>query len=133
MRVIAVANTKGGAGKTTVATHLAAYFARQGASVGLSDLDKQRCADGWIERRPADLPRIRAVELPDDPRDLSKKVDVLVIDVPAGAKRECTEALVLVSHAVVRNELFHHRETILGRIRAVPGCEGVKGINLRMG
>ena len=40
---------------------------------------------------------------------------------------------VLVSHAVVRNELFHHRETILGRIRAVPGCEGVKGINLRMG
>jgi hypothetical protein len=41
--------------------------------------------------------------------------------------------LVLVSHAVVRNELFHHRETILGRIRAVPGCEGVKGINLRMG
>jgi chromosome partitioning protein len=101
MRVIAVANTKGGAGKTTVATHLAAYFARQGASVGLSDLDKQRCADGWIERRPADLPRIRAVELPDDPRDLSKKVDVLVIDVPAGAKRERTEALVLVSHAIV--------------------------------
>jgi hypothetical protein len=41
--------------------------------------------------------------------------------------------LVLVSHAVVRNELFHHRDIILGRIRAVPGCEGVKGINLRMG
>lgn len=40
---------------------------------------------------------------------------------------------VLVSHAVVRNELFHHRELIVGRIRAVPGCEGVKGINLRMG
>jgi hypothetical protein len=41
--------------------------------------------------------------------------------------------LVLVSHAVVRNELFHHREMIVGRIREVPGCEGVKGINLRMG
>lgn len=40
---------------------------------------------------------------------------------------------VLVSHAVVRNELFHHRELIVGRIREVPGCEGVKGINLRMG
>jgi hypothetical protein len=34
---------------------------------------------------------------------------------------------------VVRNELFHHREEIARRIRALPGCEGVKSINLRAG
>ncbi len=41
--------------------------------------------------------------------------------------------LVLVSHAVVRNELFHHRQTIVERIRELPGCEHVKEINLRNG
>lgn len=41
--------------------------------------------------------------------------------------------LVLVSHAVVRNELFHHRQTIVDRIRKLPGCEGVKELNLRSG
>ncbi len=40
---------------------------------------------------------------------------------------------VLASHAVVRNELFHHRKTILERIRQLPGCAHVKGINLRAG
>lgn len=40
---------------------------------------------------------------------------------------------VLVKHAVVRNELFLHRETILERIRALPACGGVKGLNIRAG
>jgi hypothetical protein len=40
---------------------------------------------------------------------------------------------VLASHAVVRNELFHHREEIVARIRKLPGCEHVKAINLRTG
>ena len=41
--------------------------------------------------------------------------------------------LVLAAHSVVRNELFHHREEIARRIRALPGCEGIKSINLRSG
>ena len=40
---------------------------------------------------------------------------------------------VLVSHAVVRSELFHHRAEIVERIRQLPGCEGVKSLNLRTG
>ncbi len=39
--------------------------------------------------------------------------------------------LVLVAHPVVRNELFHHRQTIVSRIQRLPGCEGVKELNLR--
>lgn len=39
--------------------------------------------------------------------------------------------VVLVSHAVVRNELFMHRDTILQKIRKLPGCAEIKGINLR--
>jgi hypothetical protein len=41
--------------------------------------------------------------------------------------------LVIAAHSVVRNELFHHREEIVRRIRALPGCEGVKSLNIRAG
>jgi hypothetical protein len=40
---------------------------------------------------------------------------------------------VLVSHAVVRNELFFHREVILEKIQKLPGCDHVKELNLRAG
>lgn len=40
---------------------------------------------------------------------------------------------VLASHAVVRNELFLHRDKIVERIRQLQGCEHVKAIYLRAG
>jgi hypothetical protein len=41
--------------------------------------------------------------------------------------------LVLVSHSVVRNELFHHRKTIVERLRQLPGCDHVRDLLLRAG
>jgi len=41
--------------------------------------------------------------------------------------------VVLVSHAVVRNELFMHKESILEKLRKVPGCTAIKGLALRTG
>ncbi|PAW85371.1 MAG: hypothetical protein B9S28_04390 [Opitutia bacterium Tous-C10FEB] len=41
--------------------------------------------------------------------------------------------VVLVSHAVVRNELFLHRQSILEKLRKVPGCTAIKGLALRTG
>ncbi len=40
---------------------------------------------------------------------------------------------VLAGHAVVRNELFHHRKTIVERIRKLPGCSHVRELNVRAG
>ncbi|MBI2497058.1 MAG: DUF721 domain-containing protein [Opitutae bacterium] len=40
---------------------------------------------------------------------------------------------VLVSHAVVRNELFQHRESILEKLKRLPGCAHIKGLSLRTG
>jgi hypothetical protein len=40
---------------------------------------------------------------------------------------------VLASHAVVRNELFHHRKLIVEKIRQLPGCGHVREINVRAG
>ena len=46
---------------------------------------------------------------------------------------ERNRLIVLASHSVVRNELFLHRDEILQRIRAVPGCADVKSLLLRGG
>lgn len=50
-RVIALLNQKGGAGKTTLATHLAGEFALQGLEVTLLDADPQGSALDWAHRR----------------------------------------------------------------------------------
>jgi chromosome partitioning protein len=50
-KVIALLNQKGGAGKTTLATHLAGEFAMQGQRVTLLDADPQGSALDWAQRR----------------------------------------------------------------------------------
>jgi len=49
------------------------------------------------------------------------------------ARLERNMLTVLAAHAVVRNELFHHRAEIVERIRKLPGCENVKALSLRSG
>jgi hypothetical protein len=46
---------------------------------------------------------------------------------------ERNRLVVTASHSVVRNELFHHREQIVARIRQLAGCETIKSLNLRSG
>ena len=41
--------------------------------------------------------------------------------------------IVLAGHAVVRNELFIHRKTIVERIQKLPGCAQVKELHIRAG
>jgi len=41
MRHIMVLNPKGGCGKSTLATNLASYYAKQGKKVALADYDPQ--------------------------------------------------------------------------------------------
>jgi len=51
---------------------------------------------------------------------------------PARIERE-RSLVVLASHSVVRNELFHHRLLILGKVQKLPGCDHVREINIRAG
>lgn len=80
-----VTNPKGGSGKTTLATNLAAYFAHRGLSVLLNDLDRQASSLDWLTRRPENLPEILGAT------KKSKKntsPEIQVIDSPAGLKGE---------------------------------------------
>jgi chromosome partitioning protein len=85
MPVFVVANPKGGAGKSTLATNLAGWLARQGHAVVLGDLDRQQSARQWLALRPAQLPPIAALEQgEDDVLRPPKGSTHLVLDTPAG-------------------------------------------------
>lgn len=51
MRTLALVSQKGGAGKTTLALHLAVAAHRAGLQVAIADLDPQSSAWKWSERR----------------------------------------------------------------------------------
>jgi chromosome partitioning protein len=103
MRSVLVANAKGGVGKTTAATTLAAALAVRGARVALADADRQRSALRWLKARPesaatvATLDWSRAKEIGETPPGL----DWLIIDAPGALRGERAETLVAEADAVV--------------------------------
>ena len=56
MKAVAIISQKGGAGKTTIALHLATAAALEGRNTAIIDLDPQASAANWSDRREADLP-----------------------------------------------------------------------------
>lgn len=101
MRTVLIANPKGGSGKTTLATNLAGYFAKRGRHVVLSDMDRQRSATSWLERRPDHLPLIHAHDGRGKRLD-SLSADWTIIDSPAGLHGDrLSEAVKLADWVIV--------------------------------
>jgi len=61
MPVIAVVNRKGGSGKSTIATHIAAYCAHRGIGVMLGDVDRQQSTRSWLKLRDQRHPHAKAI------------------------------------------------------------------------
>lgn len=61
MRRIVLLNPKGGSGKTTLATNLAAYYASRSFGTTLIDFDPQASSSRWLRARPATLPAIHGI------------------------------------------------------------------------
>ena len=102
MRHIMVLNSKGGCGKSTIATNLAGMYAVEGQSVALADYDPQRSALDWLDARPADAAPITGLNAAEDGlKKLPRSSDVLIIDAPAR------------SHGPELTNLVKHAETII--------------------
>lgn len=109
MRHVMVMNSKGGCGKSTLATNIATYFAMEGYKVALADYDPQRSSLDWLALRPGDLPKITGIAAADEGlRGAPRDTEILVIDAPAR------------THGSEMNELVRRAETILVPVMPSP-------------
>ena len=58
---IVIVNPKGGCGKSTIATNLAAHYAQVGPTPAVMDFDPQGSSMAWLARRPRDVPEIHGI------------------------------------------------------------------------
>lgn len=131
---VLVSNIKGGCGKTTIATNLAAAFACGGLKTVLADVDRQRSSLGWLKLRAGEAAAIEGVDWRRDAGDLPPQVQRLVIDAPAAMKMKHVDALLAEADLVVVPVLpsvFDEDSTayFLERLEALkPVRKGRKGV-----
>jgi chromosome partitioning protein len=103
MRSILVTNAKGGCGKSTIATNLAAYYASEGFETTLADFDPQLSALSWLEERPEGFATITGLAGFDTGlRNLPRNTEYLIIDAPARSHgRELSELVKRAESIVV--------------------------------
>lgn len=92
-RVIVVGNEKGGAGKSTIATHVAVALMHAGASVATLDLDRRQLSmahffanrRSWAKANDVSLPMNQMLEAdaPEDlPEALTAETHFIIVDTP---------------------------------------------------
>ncbi|MGD8407575.1 MAG: AAA family ATPase, partial [Thiohalophilus sp.] len=93
MQRILVLNSKGGCGKTTIASNLASLYACYGFSTALMDYDPQGSSMRWHSQRPKDKPAIHGVRAWQRPNGgqtmawqlrLPPETERVILDAPAG-------------------------------------------------
>ena len=110
MTRILVLNSKGGCGKTTIATNLASYYASQGATTALVDNDPQASSTKWLSLRPNEKQEIYGVPAYARPRSgvtlswhrrVLPGTERIIIDAPAGIMGQSLQELVRQVDAVI--------------------------------
>lgn len=99
MPIVAIINQKGGAGKSTIAVHLARWLQKQKESVLVVDADAQCSSSKWLERLEQDIP-YEILQAPDVLLDelpkLASSYEWVIVDGPA-ALSETTRAVILTA------------------------------------
>lgn len=94
MEQVFIANPKGGCGKTTIATQLASYYAKQHKRVLLVDHDAQKSSSDWLRGRPDSLPKIECVIASVGEKIAFNNADYVVHDMPAAWSLEHVEDII---------------------------------------
>jgi chromosome partitioning protein len=110
MRTILVINSKGGCGKTTVATNLASYYATAAqARVAISDYDPQGSSLQWLKLRPPHLARIHGANGTAQKAHLLRtlqtwipnETEIQLIDAPGAVKGLVLQEVVAKADSIV--------------------------------
>ena len=95
--IIALVNSKGGVGKSTIAGNLVAWLHERGHSAILVDCDSQQSSSEWIGEALPDLPIVRlatADEVLDELPVLRNEADFVICDGP-GSQTETSRSLLM--------------------------------------
>jgi len=93
---VVILNPKGGCGKSTLATNLAACYAMRGTTPAVMDYDPQGSTMAWLERRSADLPAIHGIAAYKKSMQATRSwqlrvpndTDTLLVDSPASVNHD---------------------------------------------
>jgi len=97
-----VLNSKGGCGKSTIATNLASYYASEGKRVALVDYDPQASSLDWLASRPDSRAEIVSIDgAKDGLTHLPRNTEIVIEDAPAR------------SHGAELTDLVRHAETLI--------------------
>ena len=101
MRSIMVLNSKGGSGKSTVATNLASYYATQGNKVILVDLDPQASSLDWLKARPSGRSSISGINGALGQYRVPRNADYVIYDTPAAVHGAELSALLRRAQSII--------------------------------
>ncbi len=109
LRKIVVLNPKGGSGKSTIATNLAAHYAWAGRTVALMDHDPQGSSMRWLRLRPADVAPIHGIAAYEKKLGVTRSfalrtppgTDTLIVDTPAAVTPLLLPEFTQDAHAIV--------------------------------
>lgn len=102
-------NTKGGCGKSTVATNLAAYYACQGYQTSLMDYDPQGSSMRWLSKRDESRPPVNGIAAAERSSSVTRswqlrvptQTERLIVDTPAGLDPQRLTEITRKAHAVI--------------------------------
>jgi chromosome partitioning protein len=114
MPVILVANSKGGVGKSTVASNLAGFYAAHGERTMLGDLDRQQSVGDWLKLRPQSASAITSWDFSEGVAKPPRGTTHIVIDTPSGIEGRALKDAVKVAAKIIvplQASLFDIRAT----------------------
>ena len=101
MRSIMVLNSKGGSGKSTVATNIASYYSTQGNKVILVDLDPQSSSLDWLAARPSGRSSISGIDGAAGQYRVPRNADYVIYDTPAAVHGAELSALLRRAQSII--------------------------------
>lgn len=106
---VVVLNSKGGSGKTTLATNLAAYYASSRFKTALIDYDSQGSATFWLSKRPESAGKIQGIPAYKHSYNVTRSwflrpepdTECVVVDSPAGLDLSSSQPILDNANAIL--------------------------------